>query len=231
MRITPSPLSASAPVRGHILILTDITLIRQAEREQQALIARISRLEELKTEMIRMGAHDLKTPLGLVKSYLDLIREEDTAVPAEQRAALSGAHGSAAGNILQIVNDIFSLDRIERMAAEQTMTQVDLTPLIKETAEGMSRSAANKDLAYSVSFSEVLLTVCGNSVQLREAVATRWATQSNTRRGVVKCACACTLNADIVFVVTDTGIGIPANLQSKLFHPFARIRSKGNSAD
>ncbi len=226
VRVAPS-VTRAGTVRGHILILTDITLIRQAEREQQALITRISRLEELKTEMIRMGAHDLKTPLGLIKSYLDLVREEDPAAPLSSVQRYLEHMDRAAGNILQIVNDIFSLDRIERMAAEQTMTQVDLTPLVKETAEGMSRSAADKQLTYSVSFGEVLLTVCGDSVQLREAVTNLIgnAIKYTPRGGEVRVRLYAE-DEDIVFVVTDTGIGIPADLQSKLFHPFARIRSK-----
>ena len=226
VRVAPS-LSRSRQMRGHIIILSDITLIRQVEREQQALLARISRLEELKTEMIRMGAHDLKTPLGMIKGYLELIREQDPATPISDVQTYLEHMDRASSKIFQIVNDIFSLDRIERMAAEQTMAQVDLTALVRETAEGMSRSAADKPLTYTVSIADAPLSVCGDSVQLREAVTNLIsnAIKYTPPGGTVRVRLY-TETDQIAFAVTDTGVGIPAEMQAKLFHPFYRVRTR-----
>lgn len=225
VRIAPS-MTRTGGVRGHILILTDITLIRQAELEQKALLDRISRLEALKSEMIRMGAHDLKDPLSSILGYLEVLNQQDAHTPLENLNYFLAPIQRATNKMLRITTDILSLDRIERMANEQNMQYVDLTPLVKEVVEESTFRASEKGLSYSLTIGDGTLSICGDPVQLREAISNLIgnAIKYTPTGGVVRVSLDMEQN-DVVFNVTDTGAGIPQEMQAKLFQPFYRAKT------
>jgi signal transduction histidine kinase len=213
-------------VRGQILILTDITLIRQAERAQQALLGRISRLEQLKTEMIRLAAHDLKNPLTTISGYVAVMQSEDPAAPLSSAGEHLAVIERAAESMLRMVTDILSLDRIERMAGDQTLHSLDLARLVKTTADELDKDAALKGLTYSAAVGAEPLCVRGDPVQLHEAITNLIANAIKyTPSGGDVRVCVYLEGAQVVFEVADTGPGIPESMQAKLFQPFYRAKT------
>lgn len=219
--------------RGQILILTDITPIRQAEREQRALLAQISRLEQLKTEMIRMAAHDVKSPLATLMGYLEVIRGMDENAPLTSANSYFTVMERSTDSIMRIVRDILSLDRVERMAEDQTMHSVDLVQLTRTCAEELSQNAADKGLTYSVTLSNGTMCVSGDPVQLHEAItnlignAIKYTPPGGEVRARVylEPAAGDGEKDGVVFTVEDTGPGIPQEQQAKLFQPFYRAKT------
>jgi len=225
VRVAPS-VDRSGRVRGHILILTDITAMKQAEREQSALLDRISRLEQLKGDMIRIGAHDLKDPLTSIVGYLELIKSEpDNQTVKEIQPYLDVIH-RAAESIRPIVNDILSLDRIERMADEQTLEYFDIAETVKTAFNEASVRAANKEQVYILNISGENFTLCGDEVQIREAISNLISNAikytPSTGRIMAKLYHE---ESGIIFEVMDSGFGIPETMQAKLFQPFYRAKT------
>lgn len=223
-------LNSAGQPRGTILILTDITAMKQAEREQAALLDRISRLEQLKSDMIRLGAHDLKDPLTTIAGYLDLIKTEPpTRTIADIQPYLS-AMERGAGMIRRIVEDILSLDRIERLAQEQAREVIDVAALISTAFADSQPRALDKRLDYTLTLDGVGFNVCGDPVQLREAASNLIgnAIKYTPEEGQVRVV----LTRDgesLVFRVTDTGYGIPESMHAKLFQPFFRAKTTETS--
>lgn len=236
--IAAPALTRQGKTRGYLIILTDITPIRRAERAQHALLERISRLEALKSEMIRMGAHDLKNPLSTLIGYLDYFRMEGDALNAEAMSKPLEMMDRAAQMMLRIVTDILSLDRIERMAADQTFHSMNLAALVEQTAKALRTDADMKGLHYVVTGEEKkesdeqdesAFIVCGDAVQLREAISNLIGNAIKyTPQGGAVCISVKEEGGEIIFRVVDTGMGIPLDMQTKLFQPFFRAKTPEN---
>src|SRR5258706_1073308 len=119
-----------------------------AERyaELRALYDKLSALEQLKTDMIRIGAHDLRNPVGHIIGYTELLRADlESELSEAHRMYLDGI-SQGAKRIQYITEDILSLERIE--SAANTMSQkVNLRELVeaafKEQTEQAEKQGQN----------------------------------------------------------------------------------------
>jgi PAS domain S-box-containing protein len=194
--------------------------------ELQALYARVSHLERLKTDMINIAAHDLRNPIGIVSNYALMLREEAGDLLTEQQKSFLDVIEQAARRILKITGDILSLERIEQTAA--TMQPVELCQLVEDVFSLHQEQARYKSLRYELVLSpDAAPTVNGDPAQLREAMSNLIvnAIKYTPVGGRVSVRLSqVTFRAR--FEVEDTGYGIPANLQANVFQPFFRAETE-----
>ncbi len=197
---------------------------RAAELEQ--LYDRVSRLEHLKSDMIRIAAHDLKNPLGVLLGYIDQVIQEDPTQPLEKYTRVFSAMLRAAERMKMIVHDILSLERIERMAELQVMQPFDLGEKVQEVAAEFASHAAQKGLTFDVRADHGCL-VSGDPVQIHEALANfiSNALKYTPEGGQVSVRLSCA-GDQAHLEVSDTGYGIPEAQQGRLFEPFYRAKTR-----
>ena len=113
---TTKPSTFSALIAGHITVAIDNAQLYQVSQQQldelHQLYMRVSELEQLKTDMIRIAAHDLRNPLGVVNGYAEMLLEDEDSLTEEQRSFVESID-RAGQKMLKIINDILSLQRIE----------------------------------------------------------------------------------------------------------------------
>ncbi len=205
--------------------LYDLLTKRLDELEQ--LYDQVSELEQLKTDMIRIAAHDLGNPLGVMKSYIDLLQidMDKEELDINNLDTYLGPMTRAVRRMQRITTDILTLERFERR--ETTQERVDLSWLVKSVAEEYEDAAAQKHHDYEVEVPPVPTYVRGDMVQLQEAVsnlignAIKYTPQGGRVLVVLE------FDGDAaVFEVIDNGIGIPFDQQGRLFQPFYRAKTK-----
>ena len=193
--------------------------------EQQAQVERISHLEKMKSEMIRVVAHDLRNPLGLVMGYSELLLEEGDQMAAHHRDFIALIHRSGR-KMLTLINDILSLERLTaaRDANHQRLSFIELARNVYETNRD---SATHNGLKYQFEALESNLATIGDEAELREAMENlisngiKYTPEGGTVIVRVK------RQGDMVnFQVEDTGYGVPENEQSRLFQPFFRSHAE-----
>jgi signal transduction histidine kinase len=190
--------------------------------ESQQLYERVSELEQLKSDMIRIAAHDLRNPLNIISGFTELILDGD-GLPERERDQLEHVY-RAAGRMQTLVVDILSLDRIERLH-EGGYNKLDLVELVQNVYE--SHEVKAEKINYRLELPDYLVSVQGDAPQLREAIsnfvgnALKYTPDggSVTVRLVVE-------ESQAIFEVEDTGYGIPEDAQAKLFEPFYRVKDK-----
>lgn len=193
--------------------------------QMQELFRQVSELEQLKTDMIRIAAHDLRNPVGVIVGYLELLEWSlDDKLNDKQRGQIQ-AMMRAAQRMEKITTDILSLERIEKLRLDKAQT-IDLNEVVSEGYEEYTGQARQKKQTISLELSEQPLIVQGDHAQIREAVANlignaiKYTAESGTIHvaTLIRDGCA-------EFTVVDSGYGIPEEQQTGLFQPFFRAAS------
>jgi PAS domain S-box-containing protein len=138
---------------GAVLTVRDVTEQRRREAErEQALAERDHALDELRNAMRHRSrfyasmSHELRTPINAIIGYNELLTEEVYGeVPAEQRAALERIR-RAARHLLDLVNDVLDLSKIEAGKIQIEREPVQIGALIRDLAATMEPLAGTYDV-------------------------------------------------------------------------------------
>lgn len=193
-----------------------------------ALYDRVRQLEQLKTDMIRLAAHDLRSPLNVVMMHADLLLE-DATLDGERRRAVDDMR-DAAGRMDRIVGDILSLQRIEAMDST-AREPISLARLVEAVASGRAPEAEAKRIDFQVLVPGSSVVVEADPAQLREAVDNLIGNALKyTPAGGTVTVRLNERGGQAVVEIEDTGPGIPDELQPRLFTPFFRARTLETAA-
>jgi PAS domain S-box-containing protein len=138
---------------GAVLTVRDVTEQRRREREREQLLEERDRaLEEVRNAMHHRSrfyasmSHELRTPINAIIGYNELLSEQVYGpVPDEQQAALERI-GRAARHLLDLVNDVLDLSKIEAGKLQIQREPVRLGPLIRDLAATMEPLARSHDV-------------------------------------------------------------------------------------
>ncbi len=114
---------------------------RQLEKRNSQLIA----LDEEKTNLISILAHDLRTPINHVQGLAQVCMVSDPALPAEQRDLLQGIT-DAAIRLNKMISNILDLDSIEQNRVKLLMEDLPVAPLITQVVKTFDEVATRKDI-------------------------------------------------------------------------------------
>jgi signal transduction histidine kinase/PAS domain-containing protein len=211
------------------LALENVQLIETVEeraKELETLYGRLSQLEQLKSEMIRIAAHDLKNPLNVVLNYLELLTEMPEAIPKDPVEIYRPMLRSAR-RMNQIIKDFLSLDRIEKVAQEQTREVFDLNTLIAAAKDEFAARAAQKQQILEFALLPAECQVYADPVQLYEAVTNFISNAIKYTGNNGRITITLQRESEAARVeIRDNGYGIPLDKQDKLFQPFYRARTQ-----
>lgn len=228
------PLHEGVGYIGRAILFRDITARKRAEQRVQAraeelqrLYHQVRELEQIKTDMIRMAAHDLKNPIGVMLGYLELLQGETEGVPADVRKYISAAR-QAAWRVNAMLSDILSLERIEQLARQGMRDQVNLYHMLGELIAQHRDQAESRQLRLhiDVQTDEAEALVLGDAPQLAEAISNLMVNAIKyTPTGGNITVRLLREQDDLVYEVQDDGYGIPEELQERLFSPFYRAQT------
>ena len=216
---------------GNRLLFTsnirDISDRRAAEEERSRNEAELSRAKEAaeaantaKSEFLAAMSHEIRTPLNGVLGVLTLLG--DTDLSDEQRQLLNTAYGSGQ-NLFTLISDVLDLSKIEAGKMEQEF--VDFNPLaVAEEATALVEAIAKrKNLKITVKSKSELPTVRSDQAQIRQILVNLVSNAAKfTEEGSVSVDVSLN-NEHLRYEISDTGIGIAKEHQSRLFQRFSQV--------
>lgn len=210
-RMLGSPVKTDAGITGAIILILDET-----EKEHR---------EALRREFTANISHELKTPLTSISGFAELIAS-GMATGDDARHFAERIH-SEASRLITLVGDIIRLSRLDSGEIPYDTEPIDLGDIVRSTTARLEQIAHDADVSLSVETE--LLTVRGNRGILEEIVYNLIdnAIKYNRPSGSVSVS----LHAESgrpTLRVRDTGIGIPASVQDRIFERFFRA-DKGRS--
>ncbi len=185
--------------------------------------AELSEVEQLKTHMIRVTAHDIRSPLSVISSYLDMLDEDLAQHYNEMDTMYMGAIRQAVARVMQMTSDILTLERLHEYR-DVTLMRVQLGTLLERTLDEFTESSRQRQQEMRVSAEPV--AAYGDSVELHEAFANLIgnAVKYTPNGGVIEVS-LWREGEFALFEVNDSGYGIPENEQALLFQPFHRVKT------
>ena len=202
-------------------------LQRHDRLEQQLLLAKQAAESAVlaKGEFLATMSHEIRTPLNGIVPMLDLLSR--AALPPDQRDMLNTASASSQ-QLLRIVDDILDYSKLEANKLELEITGFNLREVLDGVLQLMQRPAENKNIRLNLQLDPaVRLPVRGDPVRMRQVLSNLIGNAVKfTERGTV------TVNVRrlgetaaqhlLRFEVRDTGIGIDAEAQTRLFNSFSQ---------
>jgi PAS domain S-box-containing protein len=198
--------------------------LREAEKEHQV-AAEASRA---KNEFLAMMSHELRTPLNAVIGFTGtLLMELPGPITPEQRKQLETIKSSGRHQ-LSLINDLLDLAKIESGRFHLKTEPIDCAKVIREVTDTLRPMAESKALRLCIDLPNEATTVQADNRALKQILINLVNNAIKfTDKGEVRIA-ICSRNGKTEIAVMDTGPGISAEDQAKLFKPFSRLyRSSG----
>lgn len=216
-------------VFGNFLIKSVKREVQQRERleiltnELEIANEKLKSLDKLKSEFLSLASHQLRTPLTAIKGYASMLSEGSFGKLEEsQDGAVKRIYTSAQG-LVNVVEDLLNVSKIEQGGMKYEFSPVDLSALVSQLYGEMKISAENKKLDFSLEMDkhdkfivnadatklkQVFLNLTDNSIKY-------------TMQGFVKISLV-REGSNIVFTVSDNGMGVSPETKAKLFEKFSR---------
>ena len=205
-QISASPIMSEEKVVGAALCFFDVT-----EKEKA---------EQMRREFTSNVSHELKTPLHSISGYAELL--QNNMVKQEDIVPFAGKIYREAQRMTSLVEDILSLSHLDEGAEDMEWTEVKLYELASKAIAGLEAEAKAAKVTVSLSGEDcrlhgipqllhsIIYNLCDNAIKY------------NKVGGEVKVSVE-KQDAGAVLTVSDTGIGIPAQEQARIFERFYRV--------
>ncbi len=211
-----------------IEMVDDITARKEGEITLQKMRLQAEEANKTKSEFLANMSHEIRTPLNGVIGFTELLRK--SGLSELQKSFVDNVRNSAHA-LLDIINDILDLSKIEANKLELEIVKADIIDLAEQTVDIIKYSAAQKDIELllnidtavpafvevdPVRLKQILLNLLSNSIKF-------------TDRGEVELIVGFEAiderKGKLRFGVRDTGIGISEENQSKIFDAFTQADS------
>ncbi|MBW3544454.1 MAG: PAS domain S-box protein [Bacteroidetes bacterium] len=203
--------------------LTEISLIKAKEEAEKASLA--------KAQFLSVMSHEIRTPLNAMLGIAHLLIRQQPRSDQEENLKLLKFSGE---NLLSLINDILDFNKIESGKIVIEKTQFDLKKLCHGLHKSLSLKADEKNIALELVLDPATPgQVVGDPTRLTQILNNLLDNAVKfTHEGIVKLALKVLKknqhDATIEFTVSDTGIGISGDAQSKIFEAFTQVHQTNN---
>jgi signal transduction histidine kinase len=195
--------------------------------ELQRSYEELRRLEMMRESLTQMIVHDLRTPLGAIMGYLELMTLNGYISEAETAQRCFQVINRSGQTLIDMITAMLDLAKLEAGEMRLDLRDVDLGQVVSDVEMGMGSLLENKKLTFEADLSgdlpslradremlrRILVNILGNAITFSPQ-AGRIAVTAHPEAGKVRIA------------VRDEGPGIPAEYRERIFEKFGQVESR-----
>ena len=205
---------------------------RAVERFQLRMEAKRLRAEKeaQARKFVTFVSHQLQSPLGAVRQYLDvLLHQMGSEVPEKQRQWIDRSSVKIS-EMLQIIKDWLTLSKVEGGTLATERKSLRWQDLVPSTLEGFNTTAEERGVTLISEVPDDLPSVIGDEAALRMLLSNLVSNAIKYNRQDGKVTVTAAADEKMVSVsVSDTGIGITPDQQPHVFEEFYRVKDKSHA--
>lgn len=208
--------SGSRPVKGRLLVLTDVTQLAQ--------------MMQMKADFAANASHELRTPLSAIRAAVETLRSLDPTTASASIDQWVGVIDRQSGRLEAMVKDLLDLSRVESASARFQPSAVRLTTVLAELRDRFAEALETRRLHWEVDRPDDLDQVRINPYllglvldNLVDNAIKFTAAGGHIRIGCRRSGEAGANGAGLVIEITDDGCGIPAEEQERVFERFYQV--------
>jgi PAS domain S-box-containing protein len=199
--------------------------VEERTRELRAANEQLKKLDEMKSNFISKVTHELKSPLGLVSGYIEVLSEKTVD---DEQAELIRVIQSNVQRLNSLVNDILDLSRLESGKITFSMGAHDVNTTIHEIVSDFKPLIAEKNLSMNLALADESI-VYGDAERIRQVFSNLIENSIKfSERGGKITISSSSLYDSTEFVVSDEGCGIPKGKEEKIFEKFYQAGEQGS---
>ncbi|MGB2727474.1 MAG: PAS domain S-box protein [Halobacteriota archaeon] len=198
-------------------------MIQKLNEELELKVVDLEEVTRMKTEFLSLTSHELRTPLTPMKSQLEMLQEGYKGKMSEKQKDSIEVILRNLTRLNNLIEDILDISRIEAGRIRIYFESMSINDAVKEAIKMQEPFAEEEDIKIRARFAE-LPTIIGDAERLRQVI-------SNLLNNAIKFSEKPAdvvvetrrVGGDVLFSVTDNGIGISKEDKEKLFKPFSQI--------
>lgn len=212
LRAVSAPVYGPAgEVLGSVTVFHDVTSLRQ--------------LDELKSGFVNMVSHELRSPLSTIMQQLTVILEGLAGDVTEKQRELLGRSSEKLRNLLDLINDLLDIARIEGGRGIQQQVPLNIGDVLTQTMEFIRPRAENQRLQLTLDLPPKLPSVLADARSMEELFTNLISNAINYSPDGGRVRVSVAVRAGSLEVsVSDDGVGIANEEIPKIFDKFYRVK-------
>jgi signal transduction histidine kinase len=212
-------------------VLKEVQQREELQRLNQQIAGQNVQLQDLsrfKSQLLSLASHQIKSPLAAIKGFASLVADGSYGEVTNQTKEAIGKIQHSADDLLALINTLLDVRKVEEGKMEYKFERADITQMIAGVLDTLQPLAAAKNLELSAPTDKTPIWVNADPEKLKQVIqnlvdnAIKYTPSGfikillNEKSGSLGSA------STIVVSVTDSGLGIPADLVPHLFEEFVR---------
>ena len=223
MEAVSTDLLENPSVAGIIVTARDITERKALEVGLKRQVRELEELDRIRTEFVATVSHELRTPLTSIIGEVELFSDGDLGTLSDAQARGVGVIGRNSDRLLTLINDLLTLNHIETSSLDLHREPTPVAYLVDDVRGQVVPVAEAKSVALTLDCGRSAGTIFVDREQLDRALLNLLTNAVKFTPAGGKVALHTRREGeDLVFTVSDTGVGIPEDEQDRLFTRFFR---------
>jgi signal transduction histidine kinase len=200
--------------------------VKQRTKELEKALARLSELNELKSNFIANVSHELRTPITHLRGYLELLKDESLGPLNDKQQEALATMEKSESKLEELIESLIQFSHFEQSNLELNIQEFNLKKLLKKAVSLAQAKCKKKSLSCVISMPPLIPNTRGDEQRLY------WvfhhlidnAVKFTPKNGRVEIG-AKVNEKEILLYVSDTGIGISQDKIQEIFEPFHQLDS------